>query len=281
MQYDIGDLVISNCTFEDSGVSKTCPAIIMAKLDDKYYGLKLSSYGKKENFDKYLKVIVLGHTCNLKDLSTVDFRTTVSFSDDDIRYKVSEVSTNKMNSIWKMLYFILKNLKWNKSIERDKLNEFKRIIDIYSFTPYYNIGDLLRYDNHYLLVVKRKDDKLLCYKVNTNNDIKYCFDTHSSKNYYIKYDELVSVDVKNIKKYALRSIMSKYFLNYIMATKYSYCNNNSKNTKTVLFNTNTELDYSSILINSTYNDSEYYEMNKTKFKIKNDIIRIKRKRIRK
>ena len=72
---------------------------------------------------------------------------------------------------------------------------------------------------------------------------------------------------------------SKYFMNYVEATKYAYCNNNLKDITSKTFNTDN--NYDGIKLNEDYNEAIYYDMNNELFKIKNNIIKIKRKRFNK
>ena len=276
--HDIGEIVLSKGILINGNYNYFGPIIILGKENNNYYGLKFSSYGKKSDFNKMLRVDVFSKKYNLRRLSVLDFRDVLVFNNEDIDKVLSKVSNEKLNSIMETIYFILKELR-RKNFDKYYDSSLNAIMDIDTYNPTYLKGDILKHHNHFLTVINSNKGILKCYKTFDRGKKKYSFQTGDNRSFNIRYDSEVDINLSDIKKNSLRVMTSKYFMNYVEATKYAYCNNNLKDITSMTFNTDN--NYDGIKLNEDYNEAIYYDMNNELFKIKNNIIKIKRKRFNK
>ena len=276
--HDIGEIVLGSGVLINRDYNYFGPIIILKQEGNKYYGLKFSSYGKKSDFNKMLRVDVFSKKYNLRRLSVLDFRDVLVFNNEDIDKVLSKVSNEKLNSIMETIYFILKELR-RKNFDKYYDSSLNAIMDIDTYNPTYLKGDILKHHNHFLTVINSNKGILKCYKTFDRGKKKYSFQTGDNRSFNIRYDSEVDINLSDIKKNSLRVMTSKYFMNYVEATKYAYCNNNLKDITSMTFNTDN--NYDGIKLNEDYNEAIYYDMNNELFKIKNNIIKIKRKRFNK
>ena len=276
--HDIGEIVLSKGILINGNYNYFGPIIILGKENNNYYGLKFSSYGKKSDFNKMLRVDVFSKKYNLRRLSVLDFRDVLVFNNEDIDKVLSKVSNEKLNSIMETIYFILKELR-RKNFDKYYDSSLNAIMDIDTYNPTYLKGDILKHHNHFLTVINSNKGILKCYKTFDRGKKKYSFQTGDNRSFNIRYDSEVDINLSDIKKNSLRVMTSKYFMNYVEATKYAYCNNNLKDITSMTFNTDN--NYDGIKLNEDYNEAIYYDMNNELFKIKNNIIKIKKKRFNK
>ena len=276
--HDIGEIVLSNGILINGNYNYFGPIIILGKENNNFYGLKFSSYGKKSDFNKMLRVDVFSKKYNLRRLSVLDFRDVLVFNNEDIDKVLSKVSNEKLNSIMETIYFILKELR-RKNFDKYYDSSLNAIMDIDTYNPTYLKGDILKHHNHFLTVINSNKGILKCYKTFDRGKKKYSFQTGDNRSFNIRYDSEVDINLSDIKKNSLRVMTSKYFMNYVEATKYAYCNNNLKDITSMTFNTDN--NYDGIKLNEDYNEAIYYDMNNELFKIKNNIIKIKKKRFNK
>lgn len=276
--HDIGEIVLGSGMLINRDYNYFGPIIILKQEGNKYYGLKFSSYDKKSDFNKMLRVDVFSKKYNLRRLSVLDFRDVLVFNNEDIDKVLSKVSNEKLNSIMETIYFILKELR-RKNFDKYYDSSLNAIMDIDTYNPTYLKGDILKHHNHFLTVINSNKGILKCYKTFDRGKKKYSFQTGDNRSFNIRYDNEVDINLSDIKENSLRVMTSKYFMNYVEATKYAYCNNNLKDITSMTFNTDN--NYDGIKLNEDYNEAIYYDMNNELFKIKNNIIKIKRKRFNK
>lgn len=273
--HDIGEIVLSNGMLINGNYNYFGPIIVLGKENNNYYGLKFSSYNKKSNFNKMLRVDVFNKNYNLRRLSVLDFRDAIMFTSEDIDMVLSKVTDDKLNSIMETIYFILKELR-RKNFDKYYDSSLNTIMDIDTYNPNYIKGDILKHHDNFLTVVNSDNGVLKCYKTFDKGKKKYSFQTGDNRSFNIRYDKEVYINLSNIEKNSLRVMTSKYFMNYVEATRYAYCNNNSKEFVTIPFNL--DCKYDKMILNEKYFDSTFYDMNNELFKLKNNKIKVKRKR---
>ena len=141
--HDIGEIVLGSGVLINRDYNYFGPIIILKQEGNKYYGLKFSSYGKKSDFNKMLRVDVFSKKYNLRRLSVLDFRDVLVFNNEDIDKVLSKVSNEKLNSIMETIYFILKELR-RKNFDKYYDSSLNAIMDIDTYNPTYLKGDILK-----------------------------------------------------------------------------------------------------------------------------------------